>query len=208
MKKFISLITVFFAFMLLLFSATPAFAHPGGLDKYGCHHDRKTGYYHCHRPAAPEEVRPGQNQPERRFEPAEGRIALGNYHIARVRMVVDERVLELADGQRVALIGIMPAGPGGDQGRPSYPAEAAIRYAKTLVEGREVRLYFYRETTNNEGRWLAYVYSLKGIFLNAELVEQGLVKTRLHVRNNQFNQLFLHLEEKARQAQRGIWGYK
>lgn len=26
-----------------------AWAHGGGLDKNGCHHDRKTGSYHCHR---------------------------------------------------------------------------------------------------------------------------------------------------------------
>lgn len=24
-------------------------AHSGGLDKIGCHHDRKNGGYHCHR---------------------------------------------------------------------------------------------------------------------------------------------------------------
>jgi hypothetical protein len=27
-----------------------ATAHPGGLDANGCHHNRKTGDYHCHRP--------------------------------------------------------------------------------------------------------------------------------------------------------------
>lgn len=25
-----------------------AVSHPGGLDKYGCHRDHKTGDYHCH----------------------------------------------------------------------------------------------------------------------------------------------------------------
>lgn len=31
----------------------PALAHPGGLNAEGCHHDRRTGGYHCHRgPAA------------------------------------------------------------------------------------------------------------------------------------------------------------
>ena len=25
-----------------------AFAHSGGTDKNGCHHDRKNGTYHCH----------------------------------------------------------------------------------------------------------------------------------------------------------------
>ncbi len=29
--------------------AAPARAHGGGLDKHGCHHDRKHGGYHCHR---------------------------------------------------------------------------------------------------------------------------------------------------------------
>ena len=32
-----------------LLSTSPALAHGGGLDKYGCHHDRKHGGYHCHR---------------------------------------------------------------------------------------------------------------------------------------------------------------
>jgi hypothetical protein len=30
-------------------SATPAVAHPGGLNAEGCHNNRKTGGYHCHR---------------------------------------------------------------------------------------------------------------------------------------------------------------
>lgn len=35
---------------LIVVSATaPAFAHGGGLNKQGCHHNRKTGDYHCHR---------------------------------------------------------------------------------------------------------------------------------------------------------------
>lgn len=34
----------------LLLLTGPAWAHGGGLDANGCHHDRKTGGYHCHRP--------------------------------------------------------------------------------------------------------------------------------------------------------------
>jgi len=38
----------------LLFAAGAAWAHSGGLDKHGCHNDRKNGGYHCHRtPSAP-----------------------------------------------------------------------------------------------------------------------------------------------------------
>lgn len=33
--------------------ASSVTAHPGGLDAAGCHHDRKNGGYHCHRPRTP-----------------------------------------------------------------------------------------------------------------------------------------------------------
>jgi len=38
----------FIVTVLLLMSAT-AGAHGGGLDKHGCHNDRRNGGYHCHR---------------------------------------------------------------------------------------------------------------------------------------------------------------
>lgn len=34
---------------LLLAIAIPVHSHGGGLDAYGCHNNRKTGGYHCHR---------------------------------------------------------------------------------------------------------------------------------------------------------------
>jgi hypothetical protein len=39
------------AFALLLSPAplSPTAAHPGGLNAEGCHNNRKTGNYHCHR---------------------------------------------------------------------------------------------------------------------------------------------------------------
>lgn len=33
--------------------SAPAGAHPGGLNAEGCHNNRKTGEYHCHRGAVP-----------------------------------------------------------------------------------------------------------------------------------------------------------
>lgn len=37
--------------------STPAYAHGGGLNAEGCHNNRKTGDYHCHRaPSAPARV--------------------------------------------------------------------------------------------------------------------------------------------------------
>lgn len=44
----------FFLLLILVQSATDSvWAHGGGLDKNGCHTNRKTGDYHCHRGTAP-----------------------------------------------------------------------------------------------------------------------------------------------------------
>ena len=43
--------TFAFGLLLLGIASLPisTSAHGGGLDKNGCHHNRKTGDYHCHR---------------------------------------------------------------------------------------------------------------------------------------------------------------
>ena len=43
--------------LVALLACSPgANAHGGGLDKHGCHHDRKNGGYHCHRGASPDDA--------------------------------------------------------------------------------------------------------------------------------------------------------
>lgn len=37
------------ALLLTVHATSAATPHPGGLDAYGCHHDRQHGGYHCHR---------------------------------------------------------------------------------------------------------------------------------------------------------------
>jgi hypothetical protein len=44
---------------VVLFTLSPfAFAHPGGLDASGGHHDRRNGGYHCHRDGRPPQDNP------------------------------------------------------------------------------------------------------------------------------------------------------
>lgn len=46
-------VAVIFAGWTAVSRPSPAVAHPGGLNAEGCHNNRKTGGYHCHRgPAA------------------------------------------------------------------------------------------------------------------------------------------------------------
>lgn len=39
------------AVAMAAFASVPIVAHPGGLNAEGCHNNRKTGDYHCHRNA-------------------------------------------------------------------------------------------------------------------------------------------------------------
>ena len=50
LNSWMSQFLFYFTFIILsLFPIETAFAHGGGLDGLGCHHNRKAGGYHCHR---------------------------------------------------------------------------------------------------------------------------------------------------------------
>jgi hypothetical protein len=51
-------------------SADPTLAHGGGLDRHGCHHDRKRGGYHCHRGNASPPPSALDTAPARDFAPS------------------------------------------------------------------------------------------------------------------------------------------
>lgn len=47
--KAIALAAALGCVMVCLSAAGPAAAHPGGLNAQGCHNNKKTGEYHCHK---------------------------------------------------------------------------------------------------------------------------------------------------------------
>lgn len=49
--------TKLIAGLALALLTAPAHAHPGGLNKSGCHNDRRNGGYHCHGGASSSEGR-------------------------------------------------------------------------------------------------------------------------------------------------------
>ena len=77
---------ILFACVAALSAAMPARAHPGGLDREGCHTNRKTGEYHCHRATAvPQPSRPPGRQADRppadRMAAAREPSRSGNAHV-------------------------------------------------------------------------------------------------------------------------------
>ena len=89
----------------ILASSIPVYPHGGGLDRYGCHHNRKQGGYHCHRGmfagqqfgSKAEMLRQPHSARQLRERAAQFRT---------VRRVVDGDTLVLENKERVRLIGV------------------------------------------------------------------------------------------------------
>ena len=69
----------------LLVTSAEALAHSGGLNAEGCHHNRKTGDYHCHRApsTAPVTLAPKTRQPAMQLRSGGGTVYYANCSEAR-----------------------------------------------------------------------------------------------------------------------------
>lgn len=83
--------------------------------------------------------------------------------------------------------------------------EAAAVKNRELVEGRVVRLYFDVQRRDRYGRLLAYV-CVGETFVNAELLRQGFALLMTVPPNIRFVEMFVRLQQEARDAGRGLWG--
>ena len=93
-----------------------------------------------------------------------------------------------------------------DDKRPEFCALAqeATRYNRQLVDGKTVRLEKDISETDKYGRLLRYVY-VDDIFVNAELVRQGLAWTEAYESDTKYQDYLEELEMEARQAGRRLW---
>ncbi len=121
------------------------------------------------------------------------------FFTGQVSAVVDGQTLKLEQDREVRLIGIdIP--PGDD--------EKVIAALKTLVEGREVRLI---ETGPHLDRWrrlVAQITRADGLWVQGQLVRDGLVRVTGDADHRMLVTELLRLETQARQARRGIWADK
>jgi micrococcal nuclease len=76
---------------------------------------------------------------------------------------------------------------------------------RRLVLKKEIRLEYGPEKRDRYDRMLAYVFLNNGLFVNGELVKQGLAKVLYHgPRMERFEEL-LQLQREAIKDSRGIW---
>ena len=118
--------------------------------------------------------------------------------IAKVFQVVDGDTIELANGQKVRLLGI-----DAPEKWQQYYEEAGSRLEQ-LVKGKEVFLEKDVSNRDSYGRLLRYVY-IGSLFVNLQLVKEGYARALVTAPNLKYQTIFLKAENEARAKRIGIW---
>jgi len=117
------------------------------------------------------------------------------YNVSRV---IDGDTFELANGERVRLIGI-----NAPENFEYYHLESKNRL-KELVEGKQVILEGDIENEDVYGRLLRYVY-VNNTFVNLAMIQEGYARAYPYGRNLRYGNEFAAAEERARNSRLRIW---
>ena len=120
---------------------------------------------------------------------------------AKVTQVIDGDTIIIEGNYRVRYIGIDT--PEVYPKVEEYGIEA-WKANRRLVEGKEVRLERDATETDKYDRLLRYVY-VGDVFVNAELVRQGLAEAKAYPPDTKYQDYLEKLEAEARLAGRGMW---
>lgn len=127
---------------------------------------------------------------------------------ARVARVIDGDTLRLdGGGADVRLVGIQaPKLPLGRRGFKPWPlAEKSEKALAALVNGHRVTLRLGATARDRNGRVLAHVVRDDGLWVQAELLRQGMARVYTFPDNRQLAPELFAAEREARAARRGIW---
>ncbi len=186
----------------LLTPYLPAFAHGGGLDSLGCHHNRKAGGYHCHRGSmegqhfrskneALQNLKTPRSQPLPKAQTAE---------LTGIPKIIDGDTIRIGS-TRIRLHGIdapeakQTCTAGGKEWRCGWEATNAL----ANIVGKHWVSCSKRDV-DRYGRVVA-VCRAGPINLNAWMVGNGWA-----VAYRRYSLDYVRDEDKARKAGRGMWG--
>lgn len=116
----------------------------------------------------------------------------------KVRRVISGNQIQLTNDEIVTYIGVYIP-------KLYKIPEEAKDFNEKLVTENEIRLEFDNRQRDSKNRLLAYVYTVNGLFINAEIIREGLAKALNRPPNLQHNETLLQAEDEARKASRGIW---
>ena len=166
-----------------------AHAHGGGLDAYGCHHNRKAGGYHCHR---------GQNA-GKHYQSKQQMLQRPPEQLSGLATVTDGDSIRIG-GTRIRLHGI--DAPERKQtcmadGQAWRCGDAATQALRDAIGGQAVACA--KRDKDRYGRIVA-VCHVGASNLNAWMVSQGWA-----VAYRRFSKDYVSDEDTARVAKRGMW---
>ena len=196
--------------LVVVLTATPAFAHPARTATDGCHFCRTNcaqwgevaGERHCHEERPPSRVRQNGQSPARQPQATQDRSRKTPVEIlGSVPRVIDADTLEVA-GQKVRLQGIdapesaqscRQAGghryPCGDHATQALRTRIGADAVTCTIEGRDRYM-----------RALGMCYAADGTDLNGWLVRQGHA-----LAYRKYSTKYVPEEDQAKAAQAGLW---
>lgn len=172
-----------YSFIFLSLSS-PVFAHGGGLNKEGCHNNRKTGEYHCHR---------GPKAKTKRSSSSNQEVLVG------IPKITDGDTIRIGN-TRIRFHGI--DAPEVRQkcemnGRQWNCGEAATKALTDVIRDKEVSCS--KRDVDRYKRIIA-VCRVGSLELNAWMVENGWA-----VAYRRYSKDYINDEQKAKIGRRGIW---
>lgn len=121
--------------------------------------------------------------------------------------IVDGDTLILEDGREVRLVGIQA--PKLPLGRPNFNkwplADDSRSLLETLTSGKTVSLSYGGRRIDRYNRLLAHLHDPDGLWIQGELLRQGMARVYSFADNRAKVAEMLALEQEARIARRGIW---
>lgn len=117
----------------------------------------------------------------------------------------DTVVLDGEPAQRVRYLGIDTPEIDHHRQKAEPFAMEALALNRQLVLNRKVRLEFDRERTDRYGRWLTYVFTENGTFVNREILLQGLGFCLFKPPNTRHEASLLEAQRSAMKTGRGLW---
>ncbi len=110
-------------------------------------------------------------------------------------------------GVKIRLIGVdAPESKNVFKKKIGYYGIEAKAYLTKLLKGKQVKLEYDVDRTDQYGRTLAYVYLEDGTFVNADLMKNGYAMVMTIPPNVKFADEFVQLQQQARENNRGLWG--
>ncbi|MFT5487477.1 MAG: endonuclease YncB(thermonuclease family) [Paracoccaceae bacterium] len=173
------------------------FAHGGGLDGQGCHHNRKAGGYHCHRgPLAGKSFESKSDAARALSRPVTPRTIVGKANI------IDGDTIEIS-GRQIDLFGISAPKPGQfceAAGKKWACGQNATFGLSAIIERQWVHCHPKTPDTNGRIAAVCRLAGANGPDVNAAMVRQGWAQA-----DRRGTAPYLTEEKAARAAKAGIW---